>query len=449
MDKQFYKTFLNIAWPIALQNLVGAALNLIDTLMIGGLGEASVAAVGIANRLFFFFMVSVFGIYSACGIFAAQFWGKKDLLNLHRMMGIMASLALPFSIVFSAVALLFPEHYMFLFQRDAEVIALGGDYLRIIAPSYLATALSFLYFYTSRTIHRTKAPMVISLIALSLNTLLNYTLIYGNFGAPQLGVKGAATATLIARTVELVLFFTLVSLTKDHPLQTGIREMFSYGKALFGSVIERGTAVFFNEMLWALGQATFFIAYGFLGTSAIVVVQVSETINDVFIALFIGVSSACGVMLGNELGRDRFDLAEDYSRRFIKITLVLAGSVSLILMCLAFVVPGIYSNFSTSTRDLLRLTIMVSGLFHLPRMYNFVVFVGVLRSGGDTIFCMLLDMLSVWIIGIPTAFICVLFFDLPIYAVIAAASLGEIVSLVSGHFRMRQKKWLKNVVDTF
>ncbi len=449
MNKQFYKTFLNIAWPIAIQNLVAAALNLIDTLMIGGLGEASVAAVGIANRLFFFFIVSIFGIYSACGIFAAQFWGKKDLLNLHRMMGIMASIALPFSLIFSTVAFLFPEQYVFLFQRDTTVIGLGAAYLKIIAPSYVFMAFSFLYSFTSRTIHRTKAPMLIALLAISINTFLNYTLIYGNFGAPQMGVEGAATATLIARIIELLLFFILIYSVKDHPLKTSLSEMFSYSKQLFKDVVKRGTPVFINEMIWSLGQAVLFIAYGFLGTAAIAVAQIAEIVNEIFISFFVGVSSACGVMIGNVLGLEQFDLAESYAKRFSKITILLAVCASAIIVGLAFVIPNLYHQFSGNTRHLLTLTIIVSGLFHIPRMYNFVVFVGILRSGGDTLFCMLLDMIGVWLISIPVAFTLVLFFPLPIYQVIAIVSLAEIILLIAGYLRVKKKKWLRNVVDKF
>ncbi len=449
MDRQFYKTFLNIAWPIVLQNLIGSALNLIDTLMIGGLGEASVAAVGIANRLFFFFMVSVFGIYSACGIFSAQFWGKKDLVNLHRMLGIMASLALPFALAFSIVAFIFPAQYMFLFQRDTTVIGLGVDYMRIIAPSYLLMAVSFLYSYSSRTVHRTKIPMIISLLALSINTILNYILIYGNFGAPQLGVSGAATATLIARTVELMLFFVLIYGSKTNPLKSSLTEMFSYNKALFRDVIKRGTAVFVNETVWALGQAVFFIAYGFLGTSAIAVVQVQEIVVDIFLSIFIGVSSACGVMIGNVLGGSQFALAEQYAKRFIKITFALAGLASVIIIGLAFIIPNFYGSFSAETRHLLTLTIIVGGIFHLPRMYNFVAFVGILRSGGDTLFCMLADLISVWGISIPLAFAFSIIWPRPIYQVIAIVSIGEVIVLIAGHLRIKQKKWLRNVVEKF
>ncbi len=449
MDRQFYKTFLNIAWPIALQNLIGSALNLIDTLMIGGLGEASVAAVGIANRLFFFFMVSVFGIYSGCGIFSAQFWGKKDFVNLHRVLGIMASLALPFALVFAAVAFSLPESYMFLFQRDATVIDLGASYLRIIAPAYILMTLSFLYSFSSRTVHRTKSAMLISLLAIAINTLLNYVLIYGNFGAPQLGVSGAAIATLIARAVELSLFLTLVYGAKDHPLKSSIAEMFSYSRALFSEVVKGSTVVFFNEMIWALGQAVFFMAYGFLGTTAIAVAQIYEVVVDIFISFFVGISSACGVMIGNVLGTSQFDLAEQYAKRFVKITFVIAGLASVIIIGLAFIVPNFYGSFSVETRHLLMLTIIVGGIFHLPRMYNFVAFVGVLRSGGDTLFCMLTDLIGVWGVGIPLAFAFSLVWPRPIYQVIAIVSLGEILVFAAGQWRIRQKKWLNNMVEKF
>ncbi len=364
-------------------------------------------------------------------------------------MGIMASIALPFSLIFSIVAFLFPKQYIFLFQRDITVIGLGAAYLKIIAPSYIFMAFSFLYSFTSRTIHRTKAPMIISVLAISINTILNYTLIYGNFGAPKMGVEGAATATLIARIIELLIFFSLIYSVKAHPLKTSLSEMFSYSKQLFKDVIKRGTPVFINEVIWSLGQAVLFIAYGFLGTAAIAVAQIAEIVTDIFISFFVGVSSACGVMIGNVLGVDKFDLAESYAKRFSKITIALAAIASAIIISLAFIIPNFYANFSADTRHLLMLTIIVSGLFHIPRMYNFVVFVGILRSGGDTLFCVMLDMISVWVIAIPVAFVTVLFFPRPIYQVIAIVSLGEIISLIAGYLRVKKKKWLCNVVEKF
>lgn len=446
-NRRFYATFLNIAWPIALQHLVTSSLNLIDTLMIGGLGEAAIAAVGVANKLTFFFVVSAFGIYSACGIFAAQYWGKRQIEQVHRVMGVMLTFGTLFALIFVAIATLLPQYYMRLFTDDAQVIALGIDYLKIIAPSYIFTTISFMYAYISRSIHMTRYPMYISVFALSLNTVLNYALIYGHFGAPALGVSGAAIATATARVVELALFILVIYKLVDHPLRARLKALLSYKRDLVVGIIKHGFAVFINESSWALGNTVYFMAFGLLGKSALAVVQIASTVTDVFVSLFIGLSSACGVMLGNALGASEFDTARLYSRKFIRITLVLAAAVLVILLLITWFMPQLYGNFDSQTKHLLSLTLFVMAFAQIPKMYNFTAIVGILRSGGDTLFCMMLDIIGVWVIGIPLAFFAAIYLDVPIYIVVAFAYFEEYAKSIPAFYRVRSGKWINNVVD--
>jgi len=196
-NQQFYRTMVTIAAPIAIQSLIGTSLNMVDTMMIGSLGAESIAAVGIANRIFFLFILFVFGGFSGMSIFTSQFWGQKDLKNIHRVQGIMLTFGFLVSGLFMVLALLFPRQIMQIFIDDPQVISLGVSYMRIIAWSYPLTAMTFAYSYASRSVHRTKLPMAASMVALSLNTFLNFCLIYGNFGFPKWGVAGAATASAI------------------------------------------------------------------------------------------------------------------------------------------------------------------------------------------------------------------------------------------------------------
>ncbi len=445
--KNFYKTMITIGAPIALQHLIGSSLNLVDTLMIGRLGEDAIAAVGIANRLFFLFILFIFGAYSGCGVFTAQYWGKKDKANIQRILGIMLWFGLGFSMLFTAMAFIIPKQILSLFSRDPLVLTLGVQYLRIVAISYIMTAISFAYSFSCRSVHRTTLPMVVSIIALSTNTVLNYILIYGKFGMPAMGVQGAAIATTIARTLEMILLLVFIYKDKQHPLVGPFRAYFDIHKDMVMNVVKTGTPVFVNEATWALGNVVYFIAFGFLGTEAVAVVQICFTVSDFFQALFMGISSACGVMIGNAVGNDEQEKAVLYSVEFIKLTIVFSMVIAGLLYLSRPIILMLYSTLSLVTQNMLMTTLAVIAFYQIPKMFTFTMIVGILRGGGDTRFCMYLDLLSVWLIGVPLGFISVLVWHWPVHMVIGAVYFEEILKVFVTMPRFFSKKWIHNVIE--
>ncbi len=446
-SKTFYKLFFNIGVPIALSQFLMSSLNFVDTLMIGTIGEAAVAAVGAAGRVYFVFIVSLFGIYSAGGIFASQYWGTKNLKALHQIMGIMMIFGMGLSLIISIFTMFFPVQIMHLFSQDPMVVSYGVSYLKIISPSFILGGLSFLYAYLSRSIHMTKYPLYISIVSLSLNTILNYILINGYLGMPKLGVIGAATATLISRTIEFILFVLVLIILKDHPLRAMPKELISFTKVQVKNFIKKGISVFLNETSWVLGQAVFYMAYGVLGTQALSSVQISMTLSDIFVSLFAGISSACSVMIGNALGRNELDVAKDLSERFTKIALITSAGVAIVMSALALFIPTIYKNFSQETAHMAVITAFVLAAYQIPKMYNDVAVVGILRSGGDTFFCMVADLVGVWGIGIPMAFFSAMVLKVPVYLVVAFAFSEEIFKMFMYFYRIKKEKWIKNLVQ--
>ncbi len=444
--KEFYKTFINIGLPIALSQLIMASLHFVDILMIGTIGEAAIAAVGAAGRIFFIFIVSVFGIYSAGGIFTSQYWGAKNLKALHQIMGIMMIFGLSLAIIMALLVLLLPYQIMRLFSADPVVINYGMQYLRIVAPSFILSAITFLYAYVSRSIHMTKYPLYISIISVSLNTFLNYVLINGHFGLPRLEVRGAAIATLTARAVEFVIFLALVAILKNHPLRASLSEMFSFNKSQLVNFVKKGIAVFLNEASWVVGQSVFFIAYGLLGTEALSSVQISLTFSDIFVSLFTGISTACSVMVGNALGANQIELAKKLAKRFVKICNIAALIVSFILGGLALIIPLVYTHISAETVRLAQWTLVVIAFYQIPKMYSYIATIGILRSGGDTLFGMIIDLVGVWGIGIPLAFLAAGVWHLPIYWVVACAFSEEIIKDGLYVWRVRSGIWAQNLV---
>jgi len=437
---------IHIGLPIAISHLLTSALNLVDTLMIGGLGETAIAGVGVANRLFFLFSLSMYGIYSGCGIFTAQYWGVRDILNIRRMMGIMLIFGSITGLIFTLGSLLMPQQLLDLFSDDPRAIQLGIKYLRIVGISYIFTAISFMFSFTSRSVHQTTMPMLVSGGALVMNTVLNYLLIYGKYSFPQMGVEGAALATLIARTFEMVAMGLVIYLSKDHPLRASVSELFDFNKAQLMRVIKTGYPVFVNEATWALGNTVYFIAYGYIGTSALTVVTISYTVADLFQALFMGIGSACGVMVGNDIGRGDLDKAFSDAKRFLKLTVGLSLIIVAGTILSRNLISALYAELTPETTAMLLNTLIVTGIYQLPKMFTFTMIVGILRSGGDTHFCMLLDLATVWLVGVPLGFITAIWLQWPVHLVVGAVFFEEWVKVGITIPRFLSKKWISKVI---
>lgn len=248
----FWRKMITLAAPIALQNLVATLLNLVDTLMVGQLGDAAIAAVGLANQLFFLLMLFLFGISSGSAIFMAQYWGKRDLRSIHRVQGLCLALSTLLSLVFGLVGLTAPRWVLSLFSNDPEVVVLGAEYLRIAAIGYLPTAVTQVYASALRSTEQVRAPMAVSIVALGANTTLNYLLILGHMGFPRMGVSGAALATIIARGVECALLLLIVY-GKQMTAAAPIRDMLNQRREFYPRFFKTTTPVILNEGLWALG----------------------------------------------------------------------------------------------------------------------------------------------------------------------------------------------------
>ncbi|NMC57686.1 MAG: MATE family efflux transporter, partial [Eubacteriaceae bacterium] len=225
-SKTFYSLMLSLAVPIALQQLISISLNTVDTIMIGALGEAAIAAVGICNRVFFFFVLITFGIYSGMSIFTAQYWGNNDFLNVKKMMGMQLFLGVCVSLVFIFIISCFPAQIMSWFIKDSVVIALGKSYFRIVVLSYIFMACSFSVSFAFRSLGIVKVPLFINILSVLINAFLNWVFIYGHFGFGPMGVAGAALATLIARISEFLMYYWYLLKYNNKPVAFKVSDLF-------------------------------------------------------------------------------------------------------------------------------------------------------------------------------------------------------------------------------
>lgn len=443
-DKKFLRKTITIGIPIAMQALLNTTLNLVDTMMIGSLGESAIAAVGLANKVFFVFTLLLFGVVSGSSILTAQYWGKRDVKNIRRVLGVSLIIGVTASVIFMAAGLFIPNIVMRIFTPSESTIAVGSSYLFIVALSYPLTAVTNCYIALLRATNKVKAPVFISIVSIGVNVILNYTFIFGNFGAPELGVRGAAIATVIARLVEAISILSVVYIDKG-AAAAKIKELIDFDKEFIKRYFVTVSPVIANEFIWGLGVTMYSLVYGRMGDEAVASITITQNVEQICVVLFQGLSSATAVILGNELGASKLNNAEKHAKSFFTLQLMLALVMGIICILIRTPLIRLFSVPNNVASDITKcLTVFVC---YLPfRTFNLVNIVGVLRSGGDTKASLLLDMTGVWCVGIPFAFLGGIVLGLPIYYVYAMITLEEVYKFILGFRRYKQKKWLKNIV---
>jgi len=443
-DKAFMKGMLAIAVPVAIQNLISSSVNMIDTLMISSLGQASIAAVGLANQVFFLYILITFGINSGSSIFIAQFWGKEDIPSIKKVMGLAITLSTIAGTVFTIAAFFFPTQIMSILIKEPEVIKLGAEYLRIVSLSYTVTAISFAFSISLRTTGRPNVPLKVSIISFLTNTIFNYILIFGHLGFEPMGVKGAAIGTLIARIVEILLILYAIYGTKSI-LAASVRELMSWHKDFLKKYIETTYPVVITEGFWALGQVLYAMAYARIGEEATAAVQLTNTIQNLFFVVVRGLANACNIMVGAKIGGGDEKVAYDYAVRFIFLSTISGLALGVIMALTPDIILKLFRGLDSSLYNTSRALLIVLGITFVLRVYNTIAIVGVLRAGGDTKIAMRIDLGTVWLIGVPLAFIGALVLKLPIHQLVLLVTLEEVVKALVGIPIIKSGKWIKNL----
>lgn len=443
-DKRFWNLMISIGLPIALQNLIFNGLNLVDNIVIGGLGEANIAAVGIANKLSFVFNLFLFGTNSGANIFSAQFWGKKDLQGVRKVLGLSLLIGLIVSVPFSLVGLMIPEWVIRLFSKDPVVISQGSIYLRIAAVSFPISAITSSYGMQSRGVGRAKLPLIASASALAFNSLFTYLLVYGKLGMPKMGIAGAAVATVAARVLECGILLRLIY-KNNYELAARFSDFSGYTGQFLKRFTRSVAPVITNEVLWSIGVTGYTYFYGKLGTEAVATVQILEVINGIFFSLFSGVGNACGAIIGNMIGACKDETARVYARRSVLTGICLGAVTGVLMIGVTPLFLGLF-NISAETIAICRKAVFVYAAYLIPKAINNIMIVGVCRGGGDTLFAMFVDVGAPWLIGLPMAYLSVEVLVLPVYLVIAMINLEELAKNIFGITRLLSDKWLHNLV---
>ncbi len=451
-DKGYYKRILSIAIPIIIQNGITNFVNLLDNIMVGQVGTVPMSGVSIVNGVLFVFNLCVFGASSGAGIFTAQFHGSGDSEGVRHTFRFKFLMCLVITAIGSLIFLLGGETIIGLYltgEGDAAMaegaMFYGKQYLSMMLWGFLPFAISNAYSSTLRETGETMVPMAAGISAVFVNLVLNYILIFGHFGAPEMGVAGAALATVISRYVELVI---VAGWTHLHPnrhryIQGAFRSFHIPGKLLKG-IILKGMPLLINEFLWASGMAFQNQCYSTCGLDVVPAMNIASTLFNLGSVVFLSLGNSVGIIMGQMLGSGlEKEKIRDHNRKLMTFATVVGGSFGVVIIAFSGIFPQIY-NTTDAVRRLATQLICISGFMMPFNSYTNASYF-TLRSGGQTLVTFLFDSCFVWTVCVPLAFVLSRFTDLsilPLYFIIQAT---DWVKCGLGSYMIRQEKWIQNL----
>lgn len=450
-DKAFYKTVFAILIPIVIQNTVTSFVSLLDNVMVGQLGTEQMSGVAIANQLIFIYNICIFGGTSGASIYGAQFYGAKDYENMRAAMRFKLYVGIGIFLALGAVFLFFDTPLISLFLNDAdrpEMVALtldaGKEYLAVMLVGLLPFALSNAYSSTLREAGETMLPMVSGVAAVITNVLFNYILIFGHFGAPRLGVTGAAIATVISRFVELgiIVFASHRDKVRYFYLQ-GLYKTWKVPGGLVKRIVVRGLPLLLNETLWSVGMSYLAQLYSVRGLTVVAANNISSTVNNLFNTAVLAMGNAVAIMVGQVLGADDVEGAKKTAWRLICFGLALSLVMGALLAAASPFIPKIYNT----TDDVRHLATVF--MFILAATMPFLAFVHccyfTLRSGGKTVMTFLFDCVPIWVVNIPLVYFLVHGTDVPISIIFLINQCVNFFKCCFGAWMVKKGVWIHNI----
>ncbi|MDO4284281.1 MAG: MATE family efflux transporter [Eubacteriales bacterium] len=440
--KNFYRTLLVIVLPMTLQNLISAAVNSADVIMLGYVGQTAIAAASLANQIQFVLFLFYTGLSSGIMVMAAQYWGKKDSRAIMILLGMGLKLSLAVSFLFGLAAILAPQGLMRIFTNDTELIETGAVYLRVIGWSYFFMGISQVYECIIKSIERVKTATAIAGTTLCINILLNATFIFGLFGAPRLGILGVAIATLIARIVEVVICVA------DAVRQKGIvidgRILTAWSAPLFTDFCKYSLPALGNEFLWGAGFSAYSIVLGHLGSDIVAANSVVSAARNLCTVFVFGVAYGAAIILGKEIGEGKLEQVKQDARRILWIVVWSSLAAGLVLIAIR---PLIFSftSLSETAYGYLSVMLYVNCPYILGMGLNTVMIAGLFRAGGDARFGLILDTIAMWVVFVPLAFLCGFVFKLPPLLVYIIICSDEFFKLPFNFFHYKKRNWVKNI----
>ncbi len=452
-DKAFYKMTMRVAVPIMVQNLITNFVSLLDNLMVGALGTEQMSGVSIVNQLLFIFNLAVFGALSGAGIFTAQFYGKNDQEGIRHTLRYKIGIS---AIIFAIGILIFltlNEELIGLYLHESDgvgniqaTLGYAKDYLGVMLWGLLPFCIVQIYSSTLRETGETVVPMVAGFCAVVVNCSLNWVLIFGKLGAPQLGVVGAAIATIISRYVECaVILIYAFTHKKKFPYFKGTFKTFKMPKDVFKGITFKGMPLLFNELFWSTGMSLLNMAYSLYGISVVAGTSISSTVMNLANIAFIALGSSIGIIIGKLLGANKFEEAVDTDRKLIAFSAFCSVIIGIFVFLIGNKIPLLY-NTSPESKELAGYFIKVSALFIPVHSFANASYFTI-RSGGKTLVTFLMDSVYIMCVSVPIAFTLHSVFGLPIRTTFFLVQCVDIVKVIIGLTLVKKRVWLNNIVE--
>lgn len=439
----FYKRVCGIAIPIALQSLITIGVNMMDTIMLGTLGETALSASSLANNFISIYHICCMGIGMGASVMVSRFWGMKDIISLKKSITIMLRLCISFALIFTVLTVLMPEGLMKIYTPDADIIREGARYFRWSIPTYVLLGTSLTCTIVLRSVGQARVPLICSIVSFSSNLFFNWVFIFGHLGAPRMEVAGAALGTLLARVIEFVSimgYFLFV----DKKIGYKIRDLFLKVRDLLPEYIRISIPVLISDALLAFGNSAIAMIMGRIGASFVSANSITAVTQQLTTVLTQGISQSGCIITGHTLGAGKREQAQQEGYTFLIFGVIIGAIGCLIIMLIRDPMIAMY-NITEETRLIAQQLMNSVALILVFQSANSILTKGVLRGGGDTKFLMVADVLFLWCASVPLGILAGLWLDLPAFWIYFFMKIDQVIKCIWCVFRLHSGKWIKTI----
>ncbi len=440
-NRSFYRDVAQRAVPVALQSMLQSSFGIVDQVMIGQLGSVSIAGVGLAGKFSSIFSVVISAIGAVAGIMLSQYLGQKNNGAVRRSFFCNLAIGAVIAAGFTALCALWPQAVMRLYSNDPATVEAAAEYLSVIAWTFLPLAGATLLSTLFRCADRPRLPLYASIVSALLNTVLNYLLIFGKAGLPQLGARGAAIATLLSQLANALLMLGMLPRAAPLPRRGAQAQ---HAPFLWWQYLTILLPILTCEALWSVGENVYAAIYGHMSTDSTAAMTLINPVQGLMIGALCGLSQAAGVIVGKRLGAREFDEAYRVSKKLLLCGALCALALAVAVVALSGVYVKIYQVDGT-VRQLTRQILFAYALISPFKVLNMILGGGILRSGGKTRYVMAIDIIGTWVFGVPLGLLSAFVWKLPIASVYFLLSLEEVVRFVLSVFVFRRRRWMQQL----
>lgn len=443
-DKVFYQRVFRIMLPMMLQLLINFLVQMLDTVMVGALGDQAVSAVTLANQPYFIFNTLLFGFAGGGSVLISQYWGKRDIDHIKSVMSVMFQFVCIITIIYMAICYLFPFQLMNILSNDPELIIQGASYLKVVVFSYLLNALATCYFTALSAKENVRISTCVYAVSFVVNLVANYFFIFGSFGFPRLGIVGAALGTIVARATELGLAIYYAKV-HEKDICFSIYDLKRFNHSIAKSFIKVGTLVTVDDLVWSLNITAQLAVIGHVKTEYVAAAGIANFAQQLALILVYGASRSSAITIGRMVGEGDIEYTKKAGKTFLAIAVLVGILASVVILLVRTPILLMYPNVSESTKAMAyQVMSMVAILVIVAGLEN-VTIVGVLRGAGDTKFAFLADAICMWLIGFPIGLCAAFIWKLPVHWIYFCLRCDVFIKIIVCTWRVFRGNYMKDV----